>query len=1025
MRRLVGCPAWLWLVAVSLLGGLFASEGHAADESQRFLDAMREAGYYDTALEFLEAARTDPLVSKEFKVTIDYEAGVTLIDSSRTERVMAERGKQIDQAQTLLKKFISEQASHPLAAGASTQLANVLVERGRMKAEQAEDPKKAADEKKQFLGDARKLFSEAETVFKKLEEDFVAKHKAYPKFIDEAKEPEKYAERDQVRRDLLQTRLALGTVLYELAKTFDPGTEGHKKNLQESAKRYNAMYEKYGARLAGLYARMFEGRCYKDLGQLDKAFDCFQELLSYEDESPPFRSLKNKTFIYFLEACLEVKGEDRGKRLQSAVDNATAWQKNARGPDETSPEGLAIKYQAGQAALTIARALKKPEQAKQKRDNVNAARRWFTDVGKMPGEYQQAAKSALRGPEFGEQGEQGDPTTYADAVDRGKDALDRTQDTSLSEEDRDKARDEAIKFYRMAITMKEEETTADEVNILRYYLTFLYWMEKQYYEAAVMGEFLARNYPDGVGARQGAKIAMAAYAQLFNDAAKDDRQFESDLMVSIAQHITKTWADEPEADEAWMMLINTALRNEELSKAREYLQHVSADSPRRSEAELMTGQKMWAAYLTASRKPEGERPSQENLDAMVTAAQQTLENGIKRMQAAVEAGETVSYTLVASVLSLAQIYIGSNEPAKAITWLEDPKIGALTLVKAESPITDRGNFRTETYKGALRAYVATQKLDEAEDVMKRLEDSIKKEGDAGAEQKLTQIYISLGRELEQMLQRLRAEGKDAEAGQVSKGFEVFLTRISSRGATGNTFASLNWVAETFAGLGAGFDTGGKTLTPEAKEYFGKARDTYQTILKLVGEDKLEAPSGADNSIKIRLARCQRRLGEFPDAQKLLLGILQKSQMMIDAQIEAAYTYQAWGEVKSGYYKLAITGSTKYREIWGWGNLARRVARFVKANPVSERDKKFSRIFHEARYNLALCRFSQAQASSGKEKSDLLEQAAKDIEVVARLYPKMGGTERFEQYDDLLKKIQKLRGERPSGLKGLSSSESNK
>ena len=49
-----------------------------------------------------------------------------------------------------------------------------------------------------------------------------------------------------------------------------------------------------------------------------------------------------------------------------------------------------------------------------------------------------------------------------------------------------------------------------------------------------------------------------------------------------------------------------------------------------------------------------------------------------------------------------------------------------------------------------------------------------------------------------------AEDKNAEAAQVSKGFEVFLTRISGRGLQGNTFASLNWVAETFAGLGAGF-----------------------------------------------------------------------------------------------------------------------------------------------------------------------------------------------------------------------------
>jgi len=1016
MRRFARFRGLLLGLAAIGLGFLSEASTRAAEEAQRFLDALREAGYYDTALEYLEMARTDPLVPKEFKTTIDYEAGVTLIDGSRTERVMSERGKQLDQAQQMLKQFSSEHGDHPLAPGAKTQLANVLVERGRMKVEQAADEKRSAAEKQQLNEDARALYTEAEKVFKDLEQRFLEQHKKYPKFIDQNKEPEKYEERDQVRRDLLQARLALGTVLYEKAQTFEPGTEGHKTSLEESATRYHEMYEKYGARLAGLYARMFEGRCFKELGQQDKAFECFEELLSYEDTSPPFQGLKNKTFVFYLETCLEMKGKERGPRLTKAIENTTAWAKAVRGPDETSPEGLAIKFLGGKAALDVARTLEGPESATQKRDLLNSARRWFTDVSKMPGEYQAEARSLLYGPDFaGPDAERPEPQSFMECVDRGKEAMTRSQDENLSEEERGEARREAIDYYHRAMGMKTEETTAEEMNVLRYYLSFLYFMEQKYYEAAVMGEFLARNYPDGVGARQGAKIAMAAYVTLFNEAPENDRQFEDERMTSIARHITETWEGEPEADEAWMMLINNALRSEELGKAAEYLQHISAESPRRSEAELMTGQKMWAAYLEASRKPEGERPDQARLDAMVAAAQKTLEDGIDRMRKRVEGGESVTYTLVASVLSLAQICIGANQPEKAVTWLEDPKIGALTLVKAESQITDRGNFRSETYKAALRAFVATKRLDDAEEVMKLLEESIKKGGDADAQKKLTQIYISLGRELEDMLQRLRAEGKNEEAAAVSQGFEVFLTRIKDRGAQGNTFASLNWVAETFAGLGAGFDVGGQALPAQAKTYYEKARDTYKTILDLVAQKKIEAPPGADTSIEIRLSRCQRRLGEFKEAQALLLGILQENQMMIDAQIEAAYTYQEWGEEKPGYYRLAIIGSTKYKEIWGWGQLARRVARLVDTR--TERGKKFSNIFHEARYNLALCRLRWAQSASGKEKSDLLEQADKDIVVVQRLYPEMGGKEWYEKYDDLLRKIQKLRGQRSTGLEG--------
>jgi len=1015
MKRFARCRVLLLGAVAIVWGGLGVGSSRAAEEARKFLDALRENGYYDTALDYLEMARTDPLVPKEFKTTIDYEAGVTLIEGARTERVMRERASQLDRAQQMLKQFTAGHGGHPLAPGANTQLANVLVERGRMKVEQSDEEKRTAAEKQQFREEARALYTEAEKVFENLENEFLEQHKEYPKFIDEKKEPEKYEEREQVRRDLLQARLALGTVLYEKAQTFEPGTEEHKKNLEKSAERYHQMYEKYGARLAGLYARMFEGRCFKELGQHDKAFDCFEELLTYEDPSPPFQGLKNKTFVFYLQTCLDTKGKERAPRLKKAVENTLAWAKQAaRGPYENTPEGLAIKFLGGKAALEIARGLEGPENASEKRDLLKSARRWFTDVEKMPGEYQTEAGNLLYSEELaGKEGERPEPQSFMECVDRGKKAMGRSQEESLSEEKRAEARQEAIDYYHRAMNMKTEETTAEEMNILRYYLSFLYFMEKKYYEAAVMGEFLARKYPSGVGARQGAKIAMAAYVTLFNEAPENDRQFEDDRMTGIARYITETWEDQPEADEAWMMLINNALRNEELGKAAEYLQHISATSPRRSDAELMTGQKMWAAYLEASRKPEGQRPAQARLDAMVDAAQKTLEDGINRMRERVEGGE-ISYTLVASVLSMAQICIGSNQPEKAVKWLEDPKVGALTLVKAESPITDRGNFRSETYKAALRAFVATKRLDDAEEVMKRLEDSITKGGDADAQKKLTQIYISLGRELEDMLQRLRAEGKNEEAAAVSDGFVVFLDQISKRGAQGNTFASLNWVAETFVGLGAGFDVGG-TLPARAKEYYGKARDTYLTILKLVKDGKIEAPPGAERSIQIRLARCRRRLGEFSDAQSLLLGILKESQMVIDAQIEAAYTYQAWGEETPGYYKYAIVGSKNHREIWGWGGLSQRVARLV--DPDSERGKKFSDIFHEARYNLALCRLRLAQNAKGTEQSELLERAQKDITVVQRLYPDMGGPEWYEKYDELLRKIQKLRGKTATGLKG--------
>ncbi len=1018
-----------WTVVGSILVicvGLATRPVGAVEQARQFLDGLRERGLFDMALEYLEQMKTSPLCPAEMKEAIDYEAGITLVTDSRTERVSGVKEKKLDAAQARFKKFLKEHPEHRLVASATTQLANVLVERGRMKAEQAQRSTKTAAEKKQLNAEARKLYEEARKVFVQSEKNFHEKLKKYPKFIDPKKKLE-IEERDQARKDLLQARLFLATVVYELALTYDSGSKEWKENLLKAAKTYNELYDKYGSRLAGLYARLWEGRCYKVLGDDKKAFEVFEELLMQPDEPPAFRTLKNKALILALETYMLPKV----KNYAEAIKKAKKWQETARGPEENSDDGLVIKYLSADAALMWARTLK-PDDDRRK-DTLSYARKQFTFISRFPGDYQQRTKAKLRDPLLaGKNAKVPEPENFVEARDRGKAALDLMQELNMQiklAEDQGKkgeipklveqlkqSQAEALKYYRMALGMQTPDTPADDINVVRYYLAYLYWANEDLWEAAIIGEFLARKYPNSAGARQGAKIAMAAYVKLFNEVRKSgDSQFETDCMVGIADFITKCWADSPEADEAWMMLIRTAVVDGKPAEAAEYLEKVSADSPRRGEAELMTGQSLWGAYLQAARLPDDERPSQEKLDAMVKQAQETLKNGIDRMRKQVDEGSEVSYTLMTAVLSLAQIYIGAAQPEEAVKWLDDPKIGPVTLVAANNPRTNRGSFRVETCKAALRAYVAAQQLEKAEKTMNALEAEVAKGGDTGAAKTLTRIYLSLGRELQELLERLRNEKKTEELEKVSRGFELFLTRISER-KEGNTFNSLNWVAETFFGMGSGFDPGGKTLPPEAKKYYQKAADTYRKILDTCKADPKFAPqAGATTGLRIRLAKCQRRMGNYKESLGLLIGILKKRSMMIDAQVEAAYTYQAWGEEKPTYYLIAIKGSRKYKEVWGWG----------KASKLVARSPKHISIFHEARYNLALCRMKYALTQTGKQKSAAMKQAESDITIVERLYPDMGGDEWFEKYDKLLKQIQKLRGQKATGLSRKTETEKRK
>ena len=237
--------------------------------------------------------------------------------------------------------------------------------------------------------------------------------------------------------------------------------------------------------------------------------------------------------------------------------------------------------------------------------------------------------------------------------------------------------------------------------------------------------------------------------------------------------------------------------------------------------------------------------------------------------------------------------------------------------------------------------------------------------------------IRSGRDLEEQLRRLRGQKRSVALTDFQSSLERFLWQVSNR-PQGNTFWSLQWVAEAYLGLGgdaagaepAGAATPPEKLPPQAAEYYRAAANTYGRLLHQCETDAGFCSSAeALVALKVRFAACLRHLGEYRQAITLLAVVLKGDPHLVDAQAEAAYTYQQWGAEKPGYYLLAITGSRKHRDIWGWGELARRLAA----------DGTLRQPFCEARYNLALCRFQLAQqAATPAERAELLARAEADL-----------------------------------------------
>lgn len=1020
------------LMAVALTLGQFTS-ATGAEPAERFLQALRERGYHDMALEYLERMKTSPMAPVELKEIILYEVGTTLIDASREQGDMKLREKYLADARDALQKFVGMHAEHPLASSATSQLGNLLVERARIKIEQS---KKNGADKATLTSEARTLYDDAYKVFSRTQNEL--KEKLAKMTVVDPKDKKKIELRDRLRADYLQAQLLAAAIKEERAETAEAGSQDYKDDLNVAAEEYGKIYEKYRTRLAGLYARMYQGRCAKKLGNYKDALSYLTELLEQPDEHEAFRAMKAKTLL----EAIECWAKSKPPLYAEAVNRTAPWLAKARPSEVKTPDFLKLKLELGKVQWDYAKELKeKNPKDPQVKILENEAKKGVQFVSRIPGDLQKEAQQLLAtwGGASVDPNEKPDPKTFAEAKTAGREMLDAMQTANLvlakvpprlktetdeavkkelqaqidaAVETTKTAQQDAIDYFRLALKLGDPVNDYQELTVVRYFLCYLYYTRADYYDAALVGEFVARRFPDSSGARPCAKIAMAAYLKLYGENKSPDKSFETDHVIEIANYITQKWPDQPEAVEALNTLIPFMIQAGDLDKAEQYLTGIPESSPKRADAEIKTGQAMWSNYLRGMleiRKWEdGVEPKPEDVDVAAKKtqledlkgrAQKILSEGIARLQA----GGAITDASVTAALSLAQIYVDTDQIDKAVEILEDPKVGPLTLVKSGSPATQRAGLAPEIYKTSLRAYISSLgRASDPDSVIKKATEVMDAMKQSIEQKQLINIYISLARDLQTQMELANPTQKKA----LSKGFETFLTRLRS-GAT--EFSVLNWVADTFAGIAKGFDTGGAQLTPDAKKYYAEADATYEAILKKV---KFDDPK-LETQVLLRQAQVKRSLNDFVKAKEAYLKILRPNPMMLTVQIDAAKLYQDWAAFpgKEELYLVAMSGTEKDAKkkniIWGWGRMSLVTAKYPK----------FRNVFHEARYNLALCRYRYAKSrKSPDEKTKYLEKAKSDVLRTQQLYGKGDEWATWRpKYDDLLKQIQGDLREEKKGL----------
>ncbi len=404
-----------------------------------------------------------------------------------------------------------------------------------------------------------------------------------------------------------------------------------------------------------------------------------------------------------------------------------------------------------------------------------------------------------------------------------------------------------------------------------------------------------------------------------------------------------------------------------------------------------------------------------------------LQQGIEHSQASRGEVAPPEYALVYSAFALAQMAMDQGQADEAVRWLDDPAIGPMTLLSSGSPACgDLLTMADSTLLLAVLSYASARLPDKALDALARFENRALGRGDPLAGRQLARRYNLAGRRLRKVLLRLKQKGKADEVQQIAIGQELLLDRIAHAavplslreraGVRGSCKEPLRWQCR-----------------------FGSSKPVWPwATMARVRRNRPRPPPICDGPCgpawRSSIGSGQRRHGARRRPPRTSRSGWQpgceprdsagrrwtgwppcwlRRNLRIDAQVEAARTWQAWGREEPGCYLRAIRGdsyswrmpggASRQVPIWGWEEIARQLTPFPR----------YREQLLDACYNLAVCRTKLAATRTGISRGETLDKAAAEVAAI-RLQLPSAGSVWAARFESLLKEIENARKVKVSG-----------
>ncbi len=983
----------------------FTSEALSNNETE-FINRLKQNGYYELALHHLDKLKSDNRVPASLKNNLDYERAKILLELARSSPVASKQRKMLDEAGAALDLFISNNRNHPLSAEASSEKGRLLLEYARAEFKKQSEN---SDSKTPFYEEARKYLKEAMFIF---DQSLNLNEKEFKKFeiyID-ADDKKKRAERDKAEQRYITAQYNQAICIYELSKTYEFDKTEQKKIRKKAFNKFKDIHLHYRKVVVGLYARMWQGKCYEDDNEYKKALGVYEELLSHPDNSLAVTNLQHQVLLFEL-ICLNNKSL---AQYQRTVDDATRRLKSH--PDiEKTNVGISIRWQRALALKSLAenKELKESKQDSFLRQSLDDAQQ----ISQYPGTHRTKSVKLMdelnKKLGYNKKAGKSFSTAYSDS----KEMLDQVTSLQQAIEKSDNISDrqtkkreflahlvETRKQLEFTISLADEETNNSKLNSIRYLLSYVYYLSGQNEKAGVLAGFVGRFYKKQLPdiALDSSYISAVSFLRAC-EISNGDNSSEIRWAENAAAHLVENWPENKYTMEIALAIGNVLHKEKQYLEATEWFSHIHSDSDYFGKAQISMGQSFWSAVLKSDSTQYNKNQIEiDQINEWKKKAERYLANGIQITEKKLINIADMPENLIVAKTILSQIYIRNQNYEKALETLSEGTYSAIDYMNQTPPDPRPKNgphsqeFTSYFYQILLRCYVATQQIDRSLNVMNQL-DALA----SGNQDDISAIYVNLGKVIQKEIEQLIAEKKTTQLIEIQDSFDRFLTELYQR-RDNMKYSSLIWIAETYFGLASGLK---KTDPDKSALYAGKALTTYEAIL-----ERDNVPEKNILSIKLRQVKCLKQQDNFDKSYQSLLAIIKDNPNYLDLQIEAATLLEEWGDsgIKEKFL-LAIKGdsaSQKNIEVWGWGNIAKRIQRIIIESDGNSQNDSLQEKYWNSRYHISSCRWKYAaQLDQIKDKQQMLQLAQKEIEVFASLSDQMK-EEWIQKFNSLYANVQK-------------------